>query len=115
MAADIDEFACEAASLNAAINGVAVTTAVEDLLAVPAPAADIILVGDLCYEQSLAGRTFAWLAEARARGIDSLIGDPGRAYLPKHRLAKLAQYDVPVTRDLEGAEIKQSSVWQLRD
>jgi len=115
LAAAIDEFACEAASLNAAINGVAVTTAVEDLLAVPAPAADIILVGDLFYEQSLAGRTFAWLAEARARGIDSLIGDPGRAYLPKHRLAKLAQYDVPVTRDLEGAEIKQSAVWQLRD
>src|SRR5438874_89277 len=51
LAADIDEFAREATSLNAAINGIAVTIAGDDLLGGPPPAADIILVGDLFYEQ----------------------------------------------------------------
>ena len=115
LAADIDEFAREAASLNAAINGIAVTITGDDLLARPLHAADIILVGDLFYEQDLAERVFVWLTNAAARGVDVLIGDPGRAYLPKHRLAQLARYDVPVTRDLEDALIKQSAVWRLRD
>jgi predicted nicotinamide N-methyase len=43
-----------------------------------------------------------------------LIGDPGRSYLPKHRLEALATYEVPVTRSLEDAEIKRSTVWRLR-
>jgi predicted nicotinamide N-methyase len=43
-----------------------------------------------------------------------LIGDPGRSYLPKARLEAVATYEVPVTRALEDAEIKRSSVWRLR-
>ena len=42
-----------------------------------------------------------------------LIGDPGRSYLPRERLEALATYEVPVTRALEDAEIKRSSVWRL--
>ena len=42
-----------------------------------------------------------------------LIGDPGRTYLPKQRLARLAEYSVPVTRELEDMEIKRTSVWEL--
>ena len=30
------------------------------------------------------------------------------------QLEKLAEYNVPVTRDLEDAEIKKTAVWQLR-
>jgi predicted nicotinamide N-methyase len=48
------------------------------------------------------------------RGVRILIGDPGRTYLPKNDLIQLAEYHVPVTRDLEDAEIKRSSVWTLR-
>ena len=43
-----------------------------------------------------------------------LIGDPGRSYLPTGRLERLALYEVPVTRTLEDAEIKRSSVWRFR-
>ena len=43
-----------------------------------------------------------------------LIGDPGRAYLPKDRLVQLALYGVPVTRELEDAEIKKTGVWTLK-
>lgn len=42
-----------------------------------------------------------------------LIGDPGRSYLPRGKLEALATYEVPVTRALEDAEIKRSSVWRL--
>ena len=42
-----------------------------------------------------------------------LIGDPGRSYLPRQSLEKLAEYTVQVTRDLEDAEIKLTSVWRL--
>ena len=43
-----------------------------------------------------------------------LIGDPGRTYLPRDRLETVATYEVPVTRSLEDAEIKRSSVWRFR-
>ena len=55
-----------------------------------------------------------WLAAAETRGITALIGDPGRSYLPRERLEKLAEYQVPVTRDLEDAEIKRTSVWRCK-
>ena len=34
---------------------------------------------------------------ARVRGADVLLGDPGRTYLPRERLAEVASYDVPTT------------------
>jgi predicted nicotinamide N-methyase len=74
----------------------------------------VVLVGDLFYEKTLAERCLAWLRLAQARGADILIGDPGRSYLPKEQLVRLAEYNVPVTRDLEDAEIKRTAVWQLR-
>jgi predicted nicotinamide N-methyase len=115
IAVDIDEFACEASRLNSDVNNVSIEVVGDDLLSGPAPLCDVILVGDLFYEEALAARTFVWLKSAEAQSIDVLIGDPGRAYLPKDRLTSLATYDVPVTRDLEDAEIKRSAVWRLRN
>ena len=34
--------------------------------------------------------------------------------VPRDELEKLAEYNVPVTRDLEDAEIKRTSVWELK-
>jgi predicted nicotinamide N-methyase len=113
LAADIDQFSLEAIRLNAALNGLAVEVTGEDLLAAPAPLCDVILVGDLFYEKDLAARVLSWLMAAEERGIAALIGDPGRSYLPRERLTKLGEYRVEVTRDLEDAEIKMTSVWRL--
>ena len=112
LAADIDHFALSAIGLNAALNGCEVAVTGEDLLSRPPPAADVILVGDLFYEKDLAGRVFAWLRQAQGRGMLTLIGDPGRSYLPRERLEKLGEYRVQVTRDLEDSEIKVTSVWR---
>jgi predicted nicotinamide N-methyase len=114
LAADIDAFAVAAMTLNASANGVSLTATGEDLLQQPPPRVGTILVGDLFYEKSIAEKVFNWLSAAKAQGTDVLIGDPGRSYLPKDKLIKLAEYNVPVTRDLEDAEIKQTAVWTLK-
>ena len=113
IAADIDPFAVAAIDLNAALNTVSIAVTAENLLDSEPPAIDAILVGDLFYEQALAARVLDWLIAAKAQGTRILIGDPGRAYLPKQDLKCLETHSVPVTRDLEDAEIKQSAVWTL--
>lgn len=113
LAADIDGFAVEAIGLNAALNGVTMEVCGDDLLGTAPPRCDVILVGDLFYEKALAERVFGWLKAAQSQGAHIVIGDPGRSYLPKDRLEQLAEYRVPVTRDLEDAEIKRTSVWGL--
>ncbi|MBJ7412287.1 MAG: methyltransferase [Phenylobacterium sp.] len=114
MAADIDPFCRAALDLNAAANAVEIDFAGEDLLDAPPPAwAEVILAGDICYEKPLAERVMAWLTQARAAGATVLIGDPGRSYFPRSGLVKLAEYQVPTTRELEDLEVKKTSVWTL--
>jgi predicted nicotinamide N-methyase len=112
-AADIDAFASAAQALNARANGVALVSRGEDLVGRD-EGWEAVLAGDVCYERDTAERVVAWLRALHARGALVLIGDPGRAYLPKD-LAPLATYEVPATRELEDAEIKKASVWRFRD
>jgi predicted nicotinamide N-methyase len=112
LAADIDMLALVATRLNAEANGLHVTTTAEDLLARPPDAFDVILVGDLFYERQLADRVLAYIDAAVEGGALVLIGDPKRNYFPRDRFTKVTEYRVPVTRELEDAEIKNTSVWQ---
>jgi predicted nicotinamide N-methyase len=114
IAADIDGFAARAIALNAALNNCKIDVVQRDLLIEPPPFCGAILVGDLFYEQSLAARALGWLRRASEQGTAVLIGDPGRSYLPKDALDKVAEYRVPVTRELEDAEIKCTAVWTLK-
>ena len=98
---------------NAAANGLTFVPHLGDLVGTDA-GWDVVLAADVAYERDPSARTFAWLAGLAARGADVLIGDPGRTYLPKDHLERLASYEVPVTRDLEDAEIKRTSVWRFR-
>lgn len=111
-ACDIDAFAIEAVALNSAANGVTVRAICDDLIGRD-EGWDVICAGDVCYERDMTERVVTWLSALQARGALVLIGDPGRAYLPKARLEVLARYEVPVTRSLEDAEIKRSTVWRL--
>ncbi|SFG73536.1 class I SAM-dependent methyltransferase [Methylobacterium gossipiicola] len=113
-ASDLDGFAIPAIGLNAAANGVADRiTAVRDDLIGSDPGSAVVLAADIFYERDLAERVTAWLAGLHARGATVLVGDPGRSYLPRDRLEQLATYEVPVSRSLEDAEIKRSSVWRF--
>jgi len=109
--ADIDPFAVAAIALNGAANGVALSPTQADLIGRD-DGWDTVLAGDIAYERDLAEKVFAWLLALAGRGATVLIGDPGRTYLPKDRLTKLAEYSVPVTRELEDMEIKRTAVWR---
>jgi len=112
---DIDAFARAAIAVNAAANDVPVSISGDDLLAAPhIAAAQTVLAGDIFYQSDIADLAFAFLHGRAASGALVLIGDPGRSYLPKDKLIQLATYSVPVTRELEDAEIKQTGVWTLK-
>jgi predicted nicotinamide N-methyase len=111
LAADVDPYGEAAVAINARANGVRVAFTGCDLLDAVPPDADLIVAGDVCYEQPLATRVLAWLQTAHARGIGVLIGDPGRAYFPHRDLVRLADYVVPTSRDLEGVEVKRAGVF----
>ncbi|MBA1154828.1 class I SAM-dependent methyltransferase [Microvirga mediterraneensis] len=112
-ACDIDPFAIAAMDINAAANGVSITPLQADIVGEDR-GWDTVLAGDICYERDLAERVIQWLFALSERGATVLIGDPGRSYLPKDRLEILADYEVPVTRTLEDADIKKSNVWRFR-
>jgi predicted nicotinamide N-methyase len=110
---DIDPLSEAAVGVNARANGVRISFSRRDPLREPVPDCDLILAGDVCYEETMAARMIDWLRAASARGIRVLIGDPGRHYLP-HDLDRLATYSIRTTRELEEAEIKESAVYTIR-
>ncbi len=75
---------------------------------------DVVLAGDVSYEQDMARRVTDWLEGLATRGAIVLIGDPGRSYLAREKLEPIAEYRIPVTRALEDAEIKKTHVWRFR-
>lgn len=93
-AVDIDAHAITALRLNAALNEVAVEPLLADLTGGEPPHVDLLAVGDLFYERRLARRVSAFLDRCLAAGITVLVGDPGRAHLPRERLSVLAEYSV---------------------
>jgi predicted nicotinamide N-methyase len=92
LAADIDRYAIVATGLNAVANGVTIATHLGDPTADAPPNVDIVLVGDLFYEADLAERVTRFLDRCVRSGIQVLVGDPWRSFLPRMQLRLLAQY-----------------------
>jgi predicted nicotinamide N-methyase len=113
IASEIDPLALAAIALNAAANDVAIEVQPGDLLDDGACGADLVVAGDACYEKVFAGRILSFLGRARAGGARVLIGDPGRAYLPRTGLEAVASCDVPAWAGLEDGQIKRTTVWHL--
>jgi predicted nicotinamide N-methyase len=113
IAADIDTYAAEAIALNAALNGVAIGIETRDLLDRGPAGWAVVTAGDVCYEEPMASRMLALLRRIAARGRLALLGDPGRAYLPREGLVELARYTVPVSRELEDREAKEGAVFEV--
>jgi len=115
VAVDIDPFAVGAIQVNARANNVRVTALRRDLLGEPPPAdVDIVLAADCWYEAGLAATVTPWLRRVRDAGIDVLIGDPGRRFLPKDDLVELASYEVRTTAELEDLDQHVARVYRFR-
>jgi predicted nicotinamide N-methyase len=133
---DTDLLAVAAITLNAGVNRVRLQPTVGDLLSAPGPGepgpeapgpgepghkagapvrADVVLAGDAFYDRDMAGLMLPFLERASQAGALVLVGDPGRAYLPRERFAQVTTYDVPVERVIEDADVKPTTVWRLSD
>ena len=116
VASDSDARARVAARRNAALNGVSLDV-VGDLVGEDADDldldVDVVLAGDVFYEQPMARLMAEFLDEAAGAGVEVLVGDPGREYLPRRRVTALATYDVPGTADLEGRAVTPTTVHRL--
>jgi len=111
---DIDPFAAVAIEVNAAANEVSIEAVCADVLdrdEIPAAGTGAVLVADAFYQRELAARVTAFAGRGRTRGADVLVGDFGRAYLPRSLLTALASYDVPEQDVLEDRAVKRTTVW----
>jgi len=90
---DVDAYALAAVRRNASANGVELAVNGTDLLDGDGGDAEVVLAGDVFYNRPMALRVAGFLDRAAARGADVLVGDPGRAFLPRERLAAVAGYE----------------------
>ena len=109
---DVDPLSRAAVEVNARANGVRVGFGLRDPLDEPPPPCDVLLAGDVVYQQTMADRVLAWLGMASDRGTRVLLGDPGRAYLPPG-LEPVATYRVRTSLELEDAEVKTAAVFAI--
>ncbi len=109
-AIDVDPLAAAAVAVNARANGIRVGFGRDDPLDDPPPPCDVLLAGDVCYQETMARRMLDWLGSAARRGTRVLIGDPGRTYLPPG-LEKVAAYQVRTSLELERSAVTESAVY----
>ena len=114
MANDIDLLSLVAARLNAAANGLIIELSADDWLAsANAPAADVVIAGDVCYEREMSARALAWLRSHARAGRLVLLGDPGRNYFSAANLEERARYEIPTTLQLENRGMRETVVWRV--
>jgi predicted nicotinamide N-methyase len=112
LALDVDPLSEAAVAVNARANGVRIAFSGHDPLDSPPPPCDVILAGDILYEETMSSHLLEWLRQAASEGTRVLIGDPGRTYLPPG-LEVLASYRVRTSLELENSAVKDSSVFTI--
>ncbi len=110
-ACDIDAFAAMATAMNAAHNRVRIAVRSDDVVGCD-DGWQVVLAGDVFYDQDLALALLPWFDALTRRGAAVLVGDPGRSYCPTERLEAIARYEVSVTRALEDSDVKKTTVWR---
>lgn len=112
-ATDIDPLAVMACRLNARLNGLAIDVDGQDVLGRTDLDRDLVLAADVTYASKLGAEVMAWLTALADRGVEALVADPGRGFLPKERLAPLAIYDAPSDVDVDGRYRVPTSVQRV--
>ena len=102
---ECDPWGRAAVLLNAGLNAVDVAFA-EDLVAV-----DVVLCGDVFYSAEVALKAMDQLDALHALGARVLVGDPGRADLPRDRLVKRAEVAVRDMGDPPGADLRLAGIY----
>jgi predicted nicotinamide N-methyase len=113
VAGDIDPLAVAAIALNASANGAPVDSRVFDMAQDDAGDAGVVLAGDVFYQRELAELALRFLRAVAGDGVDVLVADPGRAFVPAASLTALARYQVPVLTAIEDGAIKTVTIYRL--
>ncbi|RXM30164.1 Protein N-lysine methyltransferase METTL20 [Acipenser ruthenus] len=120
LANDIDPVATIATTLNCELNGTKPFPVVsKNLIGTKPENWELILLGDMFYEEQLADRLHSWLRECiRTHHTQVLIGDPGRAHFEGHtirkHLQKLADYQLPDSVREQNYGLTTSTVWRYQ-
>ncbi|EPY02833.1 class I SAM-dependent methyltransferase [Magnetospirillum fulvum] len=111
-AAEIDPLASAAIALNADLNGVEIELIEGDVVGAPCRW-DLVVAGDVCYEAPMTAHIWPWLKSLAASGARVVLADPGRAYLPRTGLRRIADYSVVTSLELEDRSQREVSIYTL--
>ena len=110
-AAEIDQLAAAAITLNAALNRRNVNVILGDLVGQPCRW-DVILCGDICYEAPMTAHILPWLRQC-ARKAQVIVADPARKYVPLAGCKVIERYEVPTSLALEDSQARTVTLFQL--
>jgi predicted nicotinamide N-methyase len=115
VANDVDPWALTTVQLAAEAQQLTVETMLADLTTTPAVVDefDVVLAGDLAYEQRGAGKQLGLLRRAARNGAWVLAGDAGRAWFDHTGMELIGAWRVPVARDLEGVDEREARVYRV--
>jgi len=111
-AAEIDPIACTAIGMNATLNNVAIEMIEGDIVGAPCRW-DLVVAGDVCYEAPMTAHIWPWLKSLAASGTRVVLADPGRTYLPRTGLRRIADYNVETSLELEDRSQREVSIYTL--
>ncbi|XP_051548479.1 electron transfer flavoprotein beta subunit lysine methyltransferase isoform X2 [Myxocyprinus asiaticus] len=117
VASDIDPIATVATKLNCDLNNLEHLPCVtENMIGSKPEDWDLILLGDMFYDEDLADSLHKWLNTCIVtHGTQVLIGDPGRAQFESHGIRRLlhqlAHFELPDSVKEENYGLTSSTVW----
>lgn len=119
LANDIDPLAAIAIGINCELNKIPpLRVATENLIGKIEEKWNVILLGDMFYDEELATDLLTWLTKyKKLHGPEILIGDPGRAeftkYVGQNWLQKVSEYELPTSTKEENYGLTSSSIWRF--
>ncbi|MGO1120260.1 class I SAM-dependent methyltransferase [Rhodovibrionaceae bacterium A322] len=112
-ATEIDPYALAALELNAGLNKVCLDISSENVVGKRDGGWDLVLAGDVCYEQPMTDQVMGWLRGLAIQGALVLVGDPKRSYFPKDSLEFITAYGVKTSSELEDTDLRNAAVWRV--
>ena len=113
LAVEIDPLAGVAMRCNAALNEVRFDIHIGDICAGPVPAVDALFAGDVCYSRPMVDRILPFFRRCAAAGVEVILADPGRAYVPADQVERVGSYEVPTLLELEDKPQKRTDLIRL--
>ena len=112
---DVDSSAIELAERTADLNHVKCRFQFADplLLKDVSNDYDIIIAGDVFYEECFAAGVVSFLRKMAVRGLDNIVADIGRTYMPRTGIKMLQSMRIPVLREIEGISRRDADVFSV--